>query len=221
MAAADAYSGDPLYLTVVDNLVTITDSDGSFDRLPRSKERVVLEDGTVNYLAAADPDTDARWRDKIATFLIMEGAWHDLPRQRHYILTAFPRGYRLYTHRKGDKSNPRQDSYLYGSTTCKVFRSPEEFVLHAKWLAYGQPRDHSNRTLCGCHYCSGTLRSEISEMLKAAVSHLNSERPPTEGGRPGMRSRKVPVLAKDYTNLDASGSTSRRVKSTVFTHVEK
>ena len=43
-----------------------------------------------------------------------------------------------------------------------VFRSPWEFILHAKWLIMGGP---SNPARCECTYCSGMAQEIISHHL--------------------------------------------------------
>ncbi|KAH8119246.1 hypothetical protein DFH11DRAFT_432085 [Phellopilus nigrolimitatus] len=196
----DVYRTQPRYVHINGANVSITHSDGDPSTLPRDEESRQLQD---------------------ATYLVHEGSWYQNPGQRRYVLKEFPYGYKLYTHRKGERSNPRLDHYLYGSTSnhCQKFRSPEEFVLHAKWLAYGGPKDpYDDHPRCGCRYCSKTPQSEIARMLKKKTRHL--------GSQPGLNLTKVKrrdgrrreegaaITAKDYTNIDRGKGVTKWTEST-------
>jgi Transcription-silencing protein, cryptic loci regulator Clr2 len=108
-----------------------------------------------------------------------------------YILTKFPKGYKLFSHRKGvNHEVDRTDAYLYSrcfpvfSFTHPLltlslptgdnhkFRSPAEFIPHAAWLMAGQPAN-----CCKCRYCTPgrgrfsqrRLNNELSDGYKVAV----------------------------------------------------
>ncbi|KAI5123669.1 hypothetical protein M0805_001698 [Coniferiporia weirii] len=202
----DVYSGQPQHASIVGNVVIISDSDGDPDILPHDEEEVVDEDGDVNYMTAADNDTVKHWYEQVATYLVHEGTWYK-PGRRLFRLAEFPAGYKLYTHYKGKKTDPRTDSYLYGSSIGRHFRSPEEFTLHAKWLAFGRPMDSNNSTCCECRYCSGRSQGAISSMLKRQTDFLRT----TDAGRKtgkgarrtgGRRGNDHPIIFKDYTGLN-------------------
>ncbi|CAE6464196.1 unnamed protein product [Rhizoctonia solani] len=80
-----------------------------------------------------------------------------------YFMDGLPTGYSLYCHHSQPKSNdkPRTDLYLYGpkriGQKTKMFRSPNEFTMHAVWLMGG---GSNNPSLCKCIRC-GTLNSQI------------------------------------------------------------
>ncbi|KAH8112034.1 hypothetical protein DFH11DRAFT_532860 [Phellopilus nigrolimitatus] len=166
----------PRHLKISGTNVSITLSDGSGTMRPR----VIGEnrDETGCHYKATDKTSES-WREKIATCLVHEGPWSPLyadSSYTRYTLKKFPKGYELYSHRR-DGEIGRVDHYLYddlGSTSpgCRIFSSPLEFVLHAKWLAFGALKDSCGRSLCGCQYCSGKSQTEISARLKERTEHL-------------------------------------------------
>lgn len=161
-------------------------TDGDSSRRPEEHETIELEEEerTVrqNYylrLPLEHPDSH-RWRAEIAKYLaplVLGTTMGRLP----WTLAAFPQGYDLLLHiapRKTRSSRPRRDFYLYGSTDVASFRSPFEFVEHAKWLMQGAHRtlDTDRSPRCKCKYCncddSGNKQSVISRELKRVRAHV-------------------------------------------------
>jgi len=180
------------HLRLLDNnTIEINKSDAHQTILP-DPETEKVEDGEVDYLAVADEKSKAFWLKRLGTYLMFDGRgqWNNCNDQVVYQLSRFPDGYRLYTHKKGDKSTPRKDKYLYGAADKKVFRSPAEFVLHLKWLALGMPMA-SGKPQCECTYCSGTPQSEIHDRMMRATDHLRKESAVSRKQTTGIRrSRK-------------------------------
>lgn len=84
----------------------------------------------------------------------------------------------------------------------RKFRSPEEFVLHAKWLAFDAPVDNEGRPLCACKYCGKTDQTEIGLYLGKKVGATVHEQLRHNGCKPRRRSEaEKPILFKDYTQL--------------------
>ncbi|KAG8733853.1 hypothetical protein FRC11_001391 [Ceratobasidium sp. 423] len=75
-----------------------------------------------------------------------------------YFMEGLPANYTLYCYHSQPESTgkPRTDLYLYGPEK-KVFRSVNEFTMHAVWLMGGGPH---NPRLCECIRC-GPLNSQI------------------------------------------------------------
>ncbi|KAF8497638.1 hypothetical protein JB92DRAFT_3146639 [Gautieria morchelliformis] len=187
------------YYSVNDNVITLfcSDGDGAFRPTPSELNPARREDGTINYFreCKGDDETLKLWKCKIGTFLA-ESVLH-LPRGRKYYLSSLPRGYGLFVHVKGDKDDPRHDSYLRGSSTVTAFRSPAEFIFHAKWILLGCPKpihkkpqasspleeelfgdplpeEYTDR--CACKYCAKISQSYISTNF----SNYHSKKSKTE-----------------------------------------
>ncbi|KAF8606796.1 hypothetical protein BDV93DRAFT_542441 [Ceratobasidium sp. AG-I] len=77
-----------------------------------------------------------------------------------YQLDGFPQGYSLYCHCKGGEVGfkKRKDYYLYGSKHVLCFRSPNEFLPHARWLLQGAVPG-----TCECKYCSHTTQTAVND----------------------------------------------------------
>jgi len=214
--------------------MTLSKSDGDPSQLPEVEEEVVDANGNVDYLGEAEEEVVKAWFMKIASYLVYEGDWYKPAYKQQFTLTRLPEHYKLYTHYKGNKHNPRKDTYLYGSATarCQCFRSAEEFALHAKWLAFGCPRKKSGKADCGCRYCSNRRQGEISAELKASVGDLfrNSAATPAAAPRTlqlaartsGRRPRDDgPIRAKDYTNLNVNGKVGEWVENMSYSRPKK
>ena len=84
----------------------------------------------------------------------------------------------------------------------RKFRSPEEFVFHAKWLAFDGPLNERGRPACACKYCGGADQTEIGNYLDKKVGYSASHHGPF---KPTQRRRNSeadkPILFKDYTRL--------------------
>lgn len=93
-----------------------------------------------------------------------------------------------------------------GSRFGMKFRTPAEFVLHAKWLAFDAPRDGDTR-LCACRYCSQNKQTVITKYLKDKRGSAASE--PSHSRSVASRSTKrrragepeKEISYKDYTLL--------------------
>ncbi|KLO14603.1 hypothetical protein SCHPADRAFT_903136 [Schizopora paradoxa] len=118
-----------------------------------------------------------------------------------FTLDEFPKNYKLYVHLKGDKDHPRKDYYLIGSQWVRKFRSPEEFVFHAKWLAFNGPLDVRGRPACACKYCGGSDQTEIGNYLDKKVGYSASHHGPFKPTRRRNSVEEKPILFKDYTRL--------------------
>ena len=66
------------------------------------------------------------------------------------MLEAFPEGYALFSAARPDGNF---DTYLIGGPNR--FRSPNEFIPHAEWLALG-----AIPGTCACEYCNGSKAVE-------------------------------------------------------------
>lgn len=141
-------------------------------------------------------------------------------------LHAFPVGYKLFLWKHGDKDTPRIDTYLCGTPpiissllsthTCSGaphadFRSPAEFLLHAKWLAQGKPMN-GGRPACGCKYCAKTKQHTITRQYIHHNPYPGRQEGEEERARPMSRQalerrearqrererEERPIMAKDY-----------------------
>ncbi|KAL5534892.1 hypothetical protein ACEPAF_2982 [Sanghuangporus sanghuang] len=201
------YSGEPKCLVMTNAPdIEITDSDSDPRKVPKT---VVLG---KEELQGADKEHQAYWRDTIAMYVMHEGRfWPALKSNSTFKMTKLPAGYGLYvsTRPKGE-----QDHYLYGfksnGSHGVAFRSPAEFALHAKWLAFGCPKG-----ACECKYCSRTSQKVIAARLKAAtkgaempkkpgvnVKRVNKRKVNTSASKRATKRSRVDnmfIPAKDYT----------------------
>jgi hypothetical protein len=92
------------------------------------------------------------------------------------------------------------------------FRSPEEFILHFRWLMTGKPMK-DGQPECLCTYCSGTPQGEISK--KYANYRQRSADPESGSDHNGDKKRRAvsgrsrrpaspPLQIKDYRHLATS-----------------
>lgn len=98
------------------------------------------------------------------------------------VLASLPENYTLIEHCKSadNTSQPRRDAYLYGHPSGSRFRSINEFVPHAIWLATSATRDKDE---CGCRFCSGAARSPAASRVGRG------------GGTPGSAARRKKAAA--------------------------
>lgn len=139
---------------------------------------------------------------------------------QQFILSDFPEGYRLYIHCKGEKDDPRKDHYLYGeyhrvrfNSSCfcrfsllsgsdRVFRSPNEFALHALWLADGARHDDDGLRECMCKYCGEVKdQSLLNRAWIDSTSSTNANTRPKKPKQSAHARSGTEITFKDYTKL--------------------
>ncbi|EPQ57545.1 hypothetical protein GLOTRDRAFT_110620 [Gloeophyllum trabeum ATCC 11539] len=211
----------PYYRIVEDRFSNLTEvvlrnSDGDPSRLPPKQKtfRVVDEDGEVNYLEEANEKIEKHWRKVIGRFLAKEVLEKDGWRGRrdNCLLQSLPENYRLYTHKKGDKDIPRTDAYLFGGP--HKFRSPEEFCLHARWLALGSPtKTFTNKPDCACVYCDKRYTQKQLNKMWGIVSATPARRGPRKKSD-GSTTDWSNICAKDYTKLNTATQPSTVIPPT-------
>ena len=64
------YLGNPKHVVVSGKNVSISETDGDPSQQVETEERVVDENGRVDYIAEAEEETESTWREKIATYLV-------------------------------------------------------------------------------------------------------------------------------------------------------
>jgi len=96
-----------------------------------------------------------KWRNFLGQKLAIEFLQKPKTSKIDYVLSKFPRGYKLFYHEKGlNHDIDRTDAYLYSDH--HKFRSPAEFLPHAAWLIAGKPPGR-----CKCKYDNpGGTRSQ-------------------------------------------------------------
>ncbi|KAL5518328.1 hypothetical protein ACEPAH_10 [Sanghuangporus vaninii] len=189
------YSGEPKCLVMTNAPdIEITGSDSDPSKVPKT---VMLGQ---QELQRADKEHQVYWRDTIAMYVMHEGRfWPGLKSDSTFKMTKLPAGYGLYvsTRPKGE-----QDYYLYGfksnGSHGVAFRSPAEFALHAKWLAFGCPEG-----ACECKYCSRTSQKVIATRLKAATKGAKMPK------KPGVNVKRV---NKRKVNPSASKRATKRTR---------
>ncbi|KZT26733.1 hypothetical protein NEOLEDRAFT_1177321 [Neolentinus lepideus HHB14362 ss-1] len=189
-------------------LIDLRNSDGDALRRPQRTARAVDEDGNVNYLEEAREEIEKHWRKVIGGFLaksvLTDQGWN--VEHGKCILKRLPSGYKLYTHKKGDKDVPRMDAYLYGGP--QVFRSPDEFCLHARWLALGSPTRHNNnKPECPCKYCDGRYGQNELNKRWGIIPARKRRGPRKTDNKPKTDWANVLTHVKDYTKLNTSTQT--------------
>lgn len=176
----------------------------------------------------ASEATEKRWRKKLGQFFAMDvikPEWEAQGRAwpRRVVqgrLQAFPTGFVLLTVPRADDSE-RRDHQLRSASSTLVFRSPEEFGPHLAWILTGQPRDAEGDSACECCYCSGVpqevVRKRYDSLHELFLGCAPKAPPRARKSRAGSssstgsstaspRSRNLPIMAKDYTQLNV-GST--------------
>lgn len=128
----------------------------------------------ISYTLEADDQTIVRWLRRLGDVLVRSGPCIEEVDSRPYMMYDFPPNYKLYTRYKRRGSRYRRDSFLFGRTQDKtfIFRSPDEFALHAKWLALGRPYNYQGITRCRCCKCSGRRQAIISRQLANYVDYI-------------------------------------------------
>ncbi|KDQ53469.1 hypothetical protein JAAARDRAFT_197286 [Jaapia argillacea MUCL 33604] len=204
--------------------IVIHQSDGD-DRLWPGQDRqtkVVGEDLSVNFYDHPDEKNEKLWRKMIGNYLarkVLKQDGYEVDTRNCY-LRSFPDGYKLFRHKKGHKDAARRDSYLFGFR--RIFRSPEEFARHAKWLMEGGASRSGPHSSCNCIYCNreGLKQKDISE--EDFGRHFSRDKSQTadkgkakeDGKEKKQRRRRIsdppPIRFKDYRNLvgDQSAPTS-------------
>ncbi|TFK55009.1 hypothetical protein OE88DRAFT_1653619 [Heliocybe sulcata] len=187
-------------------LITLRRSDGDPSRWPSAEmmERVVDEQGRVDYFGEPTEKESKLWRKKIGSFLArypLAAYGVSLDSYQCY-LKKFPSGYILLTRISGNKDAPRRDCYLYGGQ--RRYDSPAEWCCHSKWLAEDCPMKWGGkRRDCECVVCDGTT----PQLVLSAKYNLNDVDEPRRGSGKKKRTRREsqvdrPIMAKDYTKLN-------------------
>ncbi|KAI0825812.1 hypothetical protein BC629DRAFT_1450686 [Irpex lacteus] len=172
-------------------------SDGDQETWPKTTSRVVV-DGEVNFFrpVGLDESLSIMWRKAVGPKI---AAVMGLPEGKPYVLRSFPERYQLFDHNKGKPDNPRHDAYLYGSNKLgrNKFRSVNEFIPHAMWLAKNDPT-----AVCECKYCSGKKKqTEISQSYGLSARRESasvSTPPPRQRNRPATYSAPAHRTAAPY-----------------------
>ena len=105
-----------------------------------------------NRLITRDDSKLLNWLSTIGGHLqVAMDQYKDLP-NGSVVLADLPANYTLVEHCKSAEgtSQARKDAYLYGHPSGGKFRSINEFLPHAIWLATSTTRD---REECGCRFC--------------------------------------------------------------------
>ncbi|CAL1707608.1 unnamed protein product [Somion occarium] len=189
-------------------------TDVASDRRPSMTVKHVEEDGTVNYYEEATSETQNKWKRALgpllAKFVVKPAVQLEGNKFTGNVTSSalfeFPRGYKLYTHKKGDHYDPRKDNYLIGSQHVRAFRSPQEFFLHAKWLMEGQAYNSDGTRACGCCYCNPAVtQSDIARQY--GTGHISDKPRRQRTSRPRPATSGV-IQAKDYTKFNVSSKSS-------------
>ncbi|EJC99915.1 uncharacterized protein FOMMEDRAFT_22921, partial [Fomitiporia mediterranea MF3/22] len=118
------------------------------------------------------PDDHKRyWQEMVGTYLRNEMKLAPELRRDLIFSLEFPRSYELYGNMR---ANGAFDYYLIGfhrDGSVEKFDSPANFVLHAKWLAYGCPP-----SICGCKPCSRRSQRDISNQLTLGGAKISQPR---------------------------------------------
>jgi len=141
---------------------------------------------------------------------------------RRCFLNDFPSGYKLFKHTKDGRIDhyfcgteirpcllPRSLTFCFfpsGSKYVNVFRSPQEFFLHAWWLMMGADLDSDGYPACKCKYCGpshhqGDIDREYQLPGHRDAGHKGSGNSGRHGGSSAATSEKIIMQAKDYRNL--------------------
>jgi len=186
--------------------ITIKATDARSKRWPECSQ-TIDSDGSINIWEHGDEDTQHSWRQKLGEFLTDRFLLADSKLSVHLqpmigrrcFLNDFPPGYKLFKHTK----DGRIDNYLFGSKHVNVFRSPQEFFLHAWWLMAGADMNSDGSPVCMCKYCGpnrhqGDIDREYQLPGHRDSGHKGSGR---HGGSAAATSETIIMQAKDYRNL--------------------
>lgn len=109
--------------------------------------------------------------------------------------------------------------FYAGSRHIPRFRSPEEFLLHLKWLMHGQLLKPGNKRDCGCQYCDPIVsQGDINRRLglgnvssKAGDSDDSEEERKKKFGKEKKKERRgnssFDIPFKDYRKLPPPSNT--------------
>ncbi|KDQ19559.1 hypothetical protein BOTBODRAFT_28137 [Botryobasidium botryosum FD-172 SS1] len=163
-----------------------SDGDPTRSKFPANTTEIVSA-GCVDYYREVSPleKSHVEWRKKIGTYLATQVDNRD-PKLT-YMLDAFPEHYVFMDHNKGPVDKVRHDLYLFGSQTVQKFRSPQEFIPHARFLYQTNTNDP-----CLCKYCSKNKSQQQISMQFGISSH----RPPGGTPRGGTTVRRIAHAAK-------------------------
>ncbi|GBE81099.1 hypothetical protein BKA93DRAFT_820783 [Sparassis latifolia] len=188
-------------------------TDAVSDNRPENTSPQPNAQGKVDYFAESESDKLSHWKKKLGetvVSLVREdfdrrgiGIW---PRYEQALVVDFPKDYKLYVHKSGDRHVPRGDAYLFGSHYVHVFRSPEEFTPHLKWLMRGSPMKDGRRD-CHCKYCDPSrTQTEISRELHHKKDGGGGRKGggKRKDGTRGTKKSQFPsdIPFKDYTKLN-------------------
>jgi len=199
----------------------VTDADSS--RWPTRTEKAADQNGNANYDVSASDDKQSEWKEKLGghlrTVLIIpeleEKGWDDTllesVQDAHITLLDFPEGYKLYHHMSQEYQRPRTDTYLYGSTWVRYFRSPREFAMHLKWLLDDRPLTGKLRPNCKCRWCSKVSQTEIDRKYLFLKVSPHKNQTHSRGSRPPKRP-SPPFEPKTTPNLTWGLWLKRQVK---------
>ncbi|KAI0083928.1 hypothetical protein BDY19DRAFT_974809 [Irpex rosettiformis] len=195
-------------------------TDGDQSTWPTNTTRII-NGGEVNFFRPVDIDESLgiMWR-KVLGIKVADAL--GFPAGKAYVLRSFPDGYQLFDHNKGKVDSPRHDPYLYGSTRLgkNRFRSVNEFVPHAMWLAKNDPT-----IICECKYCSKKkTQTEISQSYGLSTKRESasvSTPPPRQRTRTAPYPTSAPKPAAPYAAVrrplrNAKQSASATPASTRF-----
>ncbi|GET02786.1 hypothetical protein RCL_jg11749.t1 [Rhizophagus clarus] len=137
------------------------------------------------------------WREKLGESMIKSFRDVTFPKA---ILTDFPKGYKLYAHRKKypKKKEERTDYYLFGR---HKFRSPNEFYPHLLWLI----SDKSGQ--CHCKYCTKSTVTSGKPYTHKAKKKVKRQ-------RESDTSNEAPV-SKRVTRSSSTGKSTKNRKISV------
>ncbi|KIK50604.1 hypothetical protein GYMLUDRAFT_234563 [Collybiopsis luxurians FD-317 M1] len=173
-----ALPADPVFLE-------IPHSDGDASTWPTNTKKNI-QGGEVNYMqhVATDEGLAVKWRIGIGAALANALQKSKGP---NYVLSDWPKNYRMFIHNKGPAANPRQDVYLFGSTRSPKFRSIPEFIPHAIWLVGGL------KDACECKYCSKrkSQREITADMGERGIIEM-SPGPSSSPSRPSLPKPRKP-----------------------------
>jgi len=96
-----------------------------------------------------------------------------------------------------------------GSKYVGVFRSPNEFFPHGRWLIMGADMNRKGSPDCGCKYCDGTRSQKDIDREFQLPGRASSGHSGNHSGRPGGSSSAATSgviinQAKDYRYLKKS-----------------
>ncbi|OSX63971.1 hypothetical protein POSPLADRAFT_1045115 [Postia placenta MAD-698-R-SB12] len=173
-------------------------TDGDISMLPRNTQRIVDNEGNVNFMRPVDDNesTAISWRVGVAAQIAKKLAYPGKSRMtckgQKYVLRSFPDGYQLFDHNKGPATAPRHDPYLCGSKLVNRFRSVNEFIPHAIWLMQDATSDRAN---CECKYCAKKPQRQVTDALDLPRQRASGI--PSATPSKGLRRLREPRVVKN------------------------